>query len=251
MADTVYDLQIHGVGSYVFIYSIALASVMLFSILINVSIQRKNILLLIIMGLYIITIIKAHFLTAILIVILGNITAILIKPRKRKKIYILFIICTLIIIYSMLPSLFKIFLYGHIGKNGRLSFLFNDTNSSVISLIFNEFIVDRFPTLIQSFETIKKYPLTGIILQSSREQDIIFGQHSTIIDTFALWGIPVGVIYIWLVFVPFFKYIKSKKIKYALPIMISFFILALFNNIECTIAFVFVFIGLYVIEHND
>lgn len=249
MADTIYNLQVHGVGSYTFIYSISLGSVIIFSILVNRPVRKKNILLIMIMCLYIITIIKSHFLTAILIVILGNIMAILVKPRR--KIYILFISGILIIIYSVLPLIFRFFLYDYIGENGRLSFLFVDSNSSIFYSIFNEFVADRLPTLIKTFETIKKYPLTGIILQSNSYEDIVYGQHSTILDTIALWGIPVGCIYIGLIFIPFWNYLKKKKIKYVLPLMSSFFVLAVFNNIECSIAFVFIFIGIYVIENKD
>lgn len=242
--------QSMGVGGYMYIYAISLGSVILFAFAINSTFSKKTILLYAIWLLYIVTIYKSNFMTSVLVAVLGAFCCILCKKNSAKKkiISILFFSLFIILMSGPIFQYLETLIRSIIPNSGRIANIFGGSGDLFQSLI-NEFIGDRLPTLQSSINAINKHPIAGLVFT---ELNLIsFGQHSTILDTFALWGIPVGCIYLYLMFKPYFSIKRLKHYEYTIPNLVSFFILAFFNNIECTSAFVMFYIGLSVIDYVD
>lgn len=249
LADEIHLYQSMGVGGYMYIYAITLASVIIFAYAINSTFSKKTILLYAIWMLYIVTIYKSNFMTSVLVAVLGAFCCIVCKKNSAKNkiisilLFLIFIILMSGPIFQFLGTLIR----SIIPDSGRIANIFGGSGNLFQSLI-NEFIGDRLPTLQSSINAINKHPIAGLIFTENGQFD--FGQHSTILDTFALWGIPIGYIYLYLVFKPYFSVKRRKHYEFTIPILISFSVLAFFNNIECTSAFVMFYIGLSIYDYT-
>lgn len=246
IADVTRLHQIQGVGGYAFIYSITIGTVLLFSYLINVNGIGKlhRISLIGIIIIYLLTIYKSNFMTAIMIAFIGCIIAVLCKKMdaKRRVMYIFVVGVVAFIVVPLSVDMLGFFIQRLIPDAGRIAEIFRG-NSSIFDSILQEFIGDRLPTWQESFKTISEHPIGGIIGNES----IGFGQHSTVLDTIAIWGIPFGLLYLLLVFKPFFK-TEYRRNPIRIPLLVSFFILSWFNNIEATSSFVVFVIGFYIVS---
>ena len=92
-------------------------------------------------------------------------------------------------------------------------------------------------------------PIFGIIFYplatNHSGQLIAFGQHSQIIDTFALFGFPLGLLQLYIYTKPFRDRITYGYRKYnilTILIMISFLCVSVFNNVTASIGFAVFFI---------
>ena len=199
-------------------------------------------------GLYILTIYKANYMTAVIISLFGAILSLLFKRTTLKKrlLEILILIISVFLFLGPILSGVEYLISLLIPESGRIAQIFS-TSDGIIQSIFKEFSGDRLPVLQKSIDAISQNPLTGMLL-FSREMN--FGEHSTFIDTFALWGIPLGCIYFLLVLKPFFYKKRIKKYEYTIPIVISFVFLMVFNNLEATSAFVMCYIALYFVDNK-
>ena len=242
--------QSMGVGGYMYIYAIALGSVILFAYAINSTFSKKTILLYAIWMLYIVTIYKSNFMTSVLVAVLGAFCCIVCKKNsaKNKIMSILFFSLFIFLLSGPIFQYLGTFIRSIIPDSGRIANIFGGSGNLFQSLI-NEFIGDRLPTLQSSINAINKHPIAGLVFTEFDNFD--FGQHSTILDTFALWGIPIGCIYLYLMFKPYFSEKRRKHYEFTIPILVSFSVLAFFNNIECTSAFVMFYIGLSVYDRID
>lgn len=248
MADVSLLYQSMGVGGYMFIYAISLASVILFSYIINNDIKdNKTKLFLIIWFIYILTVYKSNFMTAVLVSIIGAALSILFKRTTLKNKVVLILVFVIFFIFLMGPclELLETVITNILPESGRIRQIFSGSEG-VFQAIFNEFISDRMPTIQTSINAIKENSLSGIIFSS---KEINFGEHSTLFDTFALWGIPIGIFYFILIFKPFFNNLRICKYEYSIPILVSFFVLMIFNNIECTSAFIISYITLFYLDY--
>lgn len=239
--------QSMGVGGYMFIYAISLASVMIFSYIIN-NIKNKNIKWwLLVWILYILTIYKANYMTAVMISMLGAVLSILFKRiALRKRLFeSLILIVTLFIFLEPILSILEYIISFVIPESGRIAQIFSNSNGIIQSLL-GEFTRDRLPVLKESFYAISQHPLIGIVFI---DRDISFGQHSTFFDTFALWGIPIGCVYFSLIMKPFFEKVRIRKYEYTIPIVVAFIFLMIFNNLESTTSFVMCYVALFFIDN--
>ena len=249
LADEIPLYQSMGVGGYMYIYAIALGSVILFAYAINSTFSKKTIVLYAIWMLYIVTIYKSNFMTSVLVAVLGAFCCIVCKKNsaKNKIISILFFSLFIFLMSGPIFQYLGTLIRSIIPDSGRIANIFGGSGNLFQSLI-NEFIGDRLPTLQSSINAINKHPIAGLVFTENGQFD--FGQHSTILDTFALWGIPIGCIYLYLMFKPYFSVKRRKHYEYTIPILVSFSVLAFFNNIECTSAFVMFYIGLSIYDYT-
>ena len=73
----------------------------------------------------------------------------------------------------------------------------------------------------------------------------LFGQHSQVLDTFALFGIFIGILQLYILFKPFHIYLKDANIylsSFAEVVVLLFFIQVTINNITPSIGFAVYFI---------
>lgn len=250
VADHTASLQLKGVGGYTFIYAISLGSVLLFADILNETRGKITASKVIVWVLVVITIIKSQFVTGILIIVLGSLLSLLFIQRKSKRIKaFVAIICTFILIiifWNPLLSLIQAVYRKVFSHGGRLDFIISQLSISPWQVLKTEFIYDRYPKMLESFSSIMVHPILGIVFSGTNAD--MFGNHSTILDTVAIWGIPLSVVYIGLMFCPFFTHGRKKNSAYTVPFVLSYLMLSLFNNIDCTSAFVVYIIGLYNID---
>jgi hypothetical protein len=100
----------------------------------------------------------------------------------------------------------------------------------------------------QSIEIFSEYPILGYIcgIDNSNDFDLsIIGQHSHIMDTFAFFGLFIGIFMLYIMFLPFYiRIIKQEhglKV-FALTVCLVFFILIAANNLTPTMGYAAFFV---------
>ena len=117
------------------------------------------------------------------------------------------------------------------------------------------FSVDaRSETYLDSLKLVYEHPLFGIVLSPLHRVGTGvtgFGQHSQIIDTFALFGLPVGLLQLYLLYSPLVKFInfRDRTSSISLVIFLVMLILSTFNNLTPSIGFAVYF--LYPVLHDE
>lgn len=119
----------------------------------------------------------------------------------------------------------------------------------------------RFDTFEKSINVFLKNPLFGIIvnpLDTNIQGEVIgFGQHSQILDTFALFGAVIGFLQIYVYFSPLLQRIKIGRHFYnnmTLTTVIILIVVSTFNNVTPSIGlaafFIFPTINEYLNQKN-
>lgn len=238
------NLSKKGIGGYSLIYSMCILGI--YS-LIKLKIHDKNkFIYLFIYLLSLVLMVLSNYFTALLIFIFSSIiSAIFIKKEKssiRKIIeaFLLFIFIFLIFNDDFMNFLISVFLKT-IPNNGKTYLRLLDIKNSFASNLIDLFLDDRGNSITMSLNNCMKNPFFGIVFSKMKMNDgyyVGFGQHSHILDTFALYGLFVGFIYFILLIFPFInefkKYNKNIVLLIVSIIMLSIFI---FNNGTDAIAF--------------
>lgn len=250
-----YLLLRQGLGGYSYVYSmmfIVFASIMyLLYFKKKKRTEKYLIILLLITG--VILILVTNFLTAIaLLVIFIIITTFTSFNTKNKQILVPFFCSILLLIWLFWGQSIELYLTRIIIRfsgNGRIArVLINNSFGNSIGSIWHEFTIDRLPTIVSSINGLKTHPILGLAL--TVDVDSLgyfegFGNHSLIVDTLALYGIPIGVIYTVLLFKPFFKKNLMKKNNKAItvPFLVCAIIFCLVNNMNVSIGYACYFYG--------
>jgi hypothetical protein len=245
------QLRSQGIGGYEFIYFLVFVCILLFYILLNhkeVELNKKQRLLLFsILILFLLTILYSNYLTALLMIAVSF--SIILVMRIRNAIWkLLFLpIIFLMAVYS--KSIFLVitdFVIQIVGSGATVEKLLILQQSIIGYNMQYSVFVPRVSTLESSFEAFLSNPLTGIIIESPWTKQgtaMGFGQHSYFIDTFALFGIIIGVINLILVLQPFIKRMKFKKlIGLNFGFLVSVLILFVMNNVTVSIGYVVFFV---------
>ena len=99
----------------------------------------------------------------------------------------------------------------------------------------------RIKTVKSSIEAFVNNPITGIIVKpipSDHNFILGFGQHSYFLDTFALYGILIGVLNLYLVIQPFYiRMVNRNLLGLNLAILASMLLLFSINNTTASIGF--------------
>ena len=108
----------------------------------------------------------------------------------------------------------------------------------------------RVSTLENSIQAIYRNPISGIITKPILHVGNYlqgFGQHSQFLDTTAIFGIIIGILYIYSILYPLYSVIDLKKQQLSLQLSIFFSVIILFtmNNVTPSIGFAIFFIYLY------
>ncbi len=229
-----------GIGGYSYIYFLNL----LFGVSIVSSFQCKGFIKVISLCFSIIIIILvtlSNFFTAFSLCIL----CIIIMVSRRYYRLLVPVLLAIVFLYvldsSVILDIEKFFLQ-FLSQDGRIFAVLSATgNKSLINLFFEEFLRDRWPTLLMSIQAFIRNPFLGIIkspILNNGVYDTAYGQHSYILDTFALYGFLIGFLNIFIMLHPFFcykVYIKS-GMNYRKLLLIVIIVLTVFNNITHSIA---------------
>ncbi len=233
-----------GVGSYGFVYFMVVVGVMLLYILLKTANKWMRFFVLIGYVLIFYFIFKTNYVTALLVIIVASavLLYIFISKRNGRNKYLMFF--AIVLGVALLLNLDAIVLAVEDYLPTRLAnAIVPDGEQTVVNTLFNEFTVDRWPAIVKSFEAFKDNVIFGLITNGevSYWMGYIddFGQHSHIIDTFAIFGIFLGTMNLFAIFAPF-KDRNGKWIKEQLPLSVAVGVCAiliyLFNNATSSIA---------------
>jgi hypothetical protein len=245
-----------GIGGYHYIYFI----VILFAVLIYLYRNGPNKhkmyynssigFIILILG---INIIYSNYSTALLLIFISLISrAIFVKirtdriPQYFQKIFVL-----LILAYALLLPLIDFGIYylsGSVNSERLLEIRYLISAQEMGSSMYS-----RADAYIKSIQVFFEHPMTGVIFDDLAYQSggvTGFGQHSFILDTYALYGFIFGTLNIYLLSSPLLARIKSTNPHasgFAANMFIIFLMLSLINNMTPSIGFAafFVFPSIY------
>lgn len=247
------EILFSGVGGYEFIYFL----VFIFSILIftfrSIDIGKHQKKSQLIMGLLTLltayTVVLSGYTTALFLISLAILFRTLGKTINLSKFIktISSIILLFVIFYLGINFFIDIFLVQFEGSGNAnkileiLSYINTDT--------LGESSQARVSVYQKSISVFENNPFFGIIFLplavNAAGELIAFGQHSQILDTFALFGIVIGLLQLYIYVKPLKDRITVGLKKYdifAITIMISFLIVTVFNNVTPSIGFAVLFI---------
>lgn len=240
-----------GIGGYSYIYFLITASV----VLLYGAMKSKAIWEKMIYGsLFVISILialKANYMTALMSAMISItiyfIASNLISGRRS----ILRVVLVLVLVWGVL--IFSDEILGMLESvlPKRVSMVFYDSqHANVLQSIWNEFLNDRWPTLVSSINAFKDNPIFGMITSGADltgDSLFGFGQHSYVLDTFALYGVVLGVLSIYVLLLPFKVCKCDKALKWA--VFSATAIVSVTNNLTDSIALAFGIIYPYVAEN--
>lgn len=188
-----------GIGGYTFVYYMTALSIPVLYYGLKAEHKKKRIIAIAWYVFSILFIIKSNYLTALLATIVPSAILILLNSSSKKKSgfalgLILGIILVVIISYldSILTSIAD-FLPSRIAR-----VLISGSGGSVMDSILQEFLLDRWPRILDSINSFMEHPFLGLVGSGALRLDgeflTGFGQHSFIADTFSLYGLFGGII---------------------------------------------------------
>lgn len=222
-------LKQNGIGGYEFIYFCVIIGVILF-LLFKKSHKLK---FLVCYFLMILIIILSNYMTALILLLFGTFLCLLYTQAFLDKFITIFILLIIFLFSKDIINLF-ITIIENLSHDGRIGRLLLNSNENLHQIIFSEFVIDRLPVLVNSFNLILDNLVFGILAKPVNEMLLVLGQHSFILDTIAIFGIPISLIYFYNIFRPLQKHI------FIITVLVV--ILSVINNVTNSIA-----LSLYII----
>lgn len=231
-----------GIGGYSFIYFMSIISVLLLYILLKTTNKIVKLLALIGFVMAFFIIIKSNYMTALLFTFTSSMVLVIVNYAKKgvMNTLILILIASLFLLFNIKEILNS---FSHVLPERIARVILVEEGESLIQAIMNEFTTDRLPTLKMSIDAFCENPILGMVGAGTVQYDGIrvggFGEHSHILDTFALFGAVIGLVNIYVILRPF-KDMQGKWIHYGKEINAAMMIctlgIYLFNNATEAIA---------------
>ena len=237
------ELARSGVGSYSFIYAIVCLSVLI--LYLSMKKNSKRYLLFALYVAMMCFIIKSNYMTAFLVSLIASVVVIFgnLLSKKSKTLETLLTLGGILLLLGLVVNIDTIVEKILPFMPNRIASVFSNLgNDSIMQSIWLEFVGDRLPTLSRSIDTFLKHPFIGALgdtgLIASNDLFLGVGQHSYILDTFAIFGSFIGILTLFVIFIPFWnqRHTGDKSLKLAM--FICMLGLYLFNNATEAIAFV-------------
>lgn len=221
--ETTASLKQSGIGGYEYVYFCVIVGVMFFCLFW----YKKQIRYLIISVIALLMCIMSNYMTALLLFVVGIILCIISGRTRQQRIIGITIILLLLIGFNYCSS-WLIEMVSNLTPDGRIARLLSNNNEGIIKGIINEFTVDRLPTLLSSINIITMYHGMGVYFVAFSTILSSLGQHSYILDTLAIMGIPLGGAYLFIVYKGIFRNV--------VPVVVITIILLTLNNATASIA---------------
>jgi hypothetical protein len=242
-----------GVGGYEFIYFLVILIPVLLFIFFkdNFKIKKRyRALGIVIIFIFSVNVILANYSTALILLILGYYFIFFLNKIKQTRILFYLLLFILFYISFNFISIVTVdFLLDNLDENSRNFSRLLEIKDYLISGASGDSINARNSAFKKSIDVFFENPMLGIALEpletNSSGQVTGFGQHSQILDTFALYGIIIGVIQIWLYSYPIYSRLIAVKgyiNGLSLSILIIFLILITINVATPSIGFAVFFI---------
>lgn len=229
-----------GVGGYEFIYFLTMLAILLWGcVLLKKGLMKKGTYLVAFL-LCVLLILRSNYLTALIIVAVAVTVSMILLLLQKNKIWggILFFIagiCLILnraIINATVGFLTKYLITS--GKNyDRLLKLRENGLSSLFDILESE---GRAGLYGESIGSIKENTFLGIVFDENGSIEQI-SQHSFLLDTFALFGVIIGIATCIVLFSNFKKrFFKEEAIIISIPVLIGTVIVLAGNNLTASIA---------------
>ena len=179
------SLKISGIGGYEFVYFCMLVGVALFHCFWQEKKPEYLVGTIVLFGFLLLS----NYMTAVFLLAFGCMICLLSGKDVKQRIMAIFIIFLLIffshLILDNIGGMIERF-----SPTGRIARFINSSNDGVLGSMTSEFVYDRLPTIQASLDTISKHFELGVIF-SDNAQVSMLGQHSFVLDSLAVFGIPM------------------------------------------------------------
>lgn len=227
-----------GIGNYGFVYFSVLIFTLAAILFFFSKTAKKRISSLIVMILCLMLFNYTNYFTALIIsIVIACITLLYYiahcvkNQEKIMALDLLVMIGILFVIFLKSDSLISV-ISNFIGdETTRIGRIIHSGGNSSFTSILQEFLDDRFPTLMLSIDLFTQNPFLGVsVLTRGVPNDL--GQHSSILDTFALHGIFIGFAFFKMHGLPYKKYdFYQNNKEYRKPLYLALFFISFFNNL--------------------
>lgn len=234
-----------GVGNYGFVYMSVLIFTIAMIIFLFSNKTKPRIVSLITMALCLILFSYTNFFTALIISIISAAIILVlyieycVKNSERIKVLELFVLLIILFVAVLRSDAIFSFASSFIGdETTRIGSVINSGGSdSTIQAVADEFFRGRFPTMMDSLDMFIKNPFLGVsVLNRGVPRGL--GQHSSILDTFALHGIIIGFAFFKMHGLPYKKYdFYQNNVEYRKPLYLALFGISFFNNLTFSLLF--------------
>jgi hypothetical protein len=244
-------LRAQGIGGYEFVYFLVFISIILLFTIINAKSlkMRKTYkyLAILMCALFVAVVVYSNYFTAIIMLLLSFF---IVTIFKSNNITIKFFSGFIIIIFFFNLNMFMYvtnWLIQILGSGRNVERLLELQNDFMGYEGLNSIFAGRSPTILISWTAFKENFLFGIItkpIESSGGYLSGFGQHSYLLDTFALFGVIIGLLNIYLIFQPLLIRLKREELSFSLilAVITSFIIITSINNVTPSIGFAVFFV---------
>lgn len=252
------SLAAMGIGGYAIIYYGTMLTPVLLHGYVHSTSKATRITLIGILILDLFLIVKSSYMTAIMLVIIMcsiyMAINIFTKPENRLAKFVLFgtgIALFLWFSSTQLSTILSVL-------PPRIQQIFGENDSqSLVSSIADEFLVDRWPEWLESIHALQRSPLLGIAITEVITQSgallVGFGQHSFILDSYALYGFLLGtlivVVALYAVLIPNRGIVNRKQKPLCVSMLVGTLVMYLFNNATDSIALAISLFYPYIRDH--
>lgn len=239
-----------GIGGYEFIYFIVFLCILLWFIILNRKLLKLKLQIVsstvVLLALLLYTILLSQYFTAIIMLLVGS-SIVLMYTRRHLLFNVTLAMAGVLLILNyhlLLPV--AINLMTNLGVEGKTIQRLESLQDG-LSLGDDSIVSGRTPTLSLSWNAIMENPMIGIVAQTTTVASDGsldgFGQHSQFLDTFALYGVFIGFLMVYIVARPFFAR-KFIPVLTGLNVAMLIMSLVLFsiNNVTPSVGFAVFFI---------
>lgn len=235
------ELLRQGIGGYEFIYFVMVAGLPMLFIFLKDRRRLVKFICLVLYAFCLLLMVKANYLTALITFVVCSLIMLFTyffntKFTTKKITSVLLLLGFIVIVFTANRLLVMIESF----LPNRISSVINSGEKSILTSIYNEFIIDRWSTILDSINAFTNNPILGLSLSTKityiNGYLYGFGQHSYIFDTFALYGIVLGVFNVVIIFFPFAFYKKDQVNSLTISMILCVILLYLLNNATESIA---------------
>ncbi|MDO8949069.1 MAG: glycosyltransferase [Actinomycetota bacterium] len=245
-------MSAQGIGGYELVYFATLGGVIALSVLLMTPSIKTRISAALLYLLSFVLIVLSNYFTALLVAIAALVIALGLRARSmnRKSLGLLAIpvaCCVLVLIVVLMVPVAS--------PLGEPTSRMNRIKYAATDGIVAQYLNQRGPLLLESLESAVEHPLLGLTATRIEMYEGYltgFGQHSHIFDTFALFGFPAGLVSIYVLFMPFKRRLKNKRMRVlSVPFVFSYAVILFFNNATPSLAIAAYFIFPLVFDRID
>lgn len=243
-----------GVSGYSLIYMLAmLVPVLFFAFMREKKIMIKITLIVSIVFCFY-TIVISNYFTA-LIVIFVSVFAFFIAyhiEHKNVMVVIMLSVAMLLILTFWVTLRDNIIDYLiSLSPNGQTANRLNSMRNSMAGGVNDEFNSDRAPIMWKSMSAAFTHPFFGVsVINSAKENPWKYiGNHSYILDNFAIWGLILGYFNMIILFKPFHGRFKEGSLSFSMAMLISVIIIMGFDNATNSLMLIVCIVYPYICDH--